>query len=60
MDDVICEGNETSITNCKYRQDGDNCGGDDGAGVECTMEEHGKNYREIPNHCRLNDYNKSK
>ena len=56
MDDVICEGNETSITNCKYRQDGDNCGGDDGAGVECTMEEHGKNYLKIPKHCKLNDY----
>ena len=40
MDDVVCNGNETSISNCSHAQV-DDCGKSHGAGVECTMKEKG-------------------
>ena len=41
MDDVVCNGSETSIKDCQYSQE-DDCGINEGAGVECTMKERGK------------------
>ena len=34
MDDVVCSGTESYLQNCEYSTT-DNCGTDDGAGVEC-------------------------
>ena len=43
MDDVGCIGNETSILDCKHRQNRYCDREDEGAGAECTMDVQGYN-----------------
>merc|ERR1712106_36620 len=42
LDDVMCEGTETSLFDCGYRKR-DNCGKNEGAGVVCSRSEREQN-----------------
>ena len=39
LDDVGCDGDEERLQDCSARNDGENCGGGEGAGVVCRSDD---------------------
>merc|ERR1712106_380323 len=59
LDDVMCDGTEQSLQDCKYSSQ-DNCGRSEGAGVICQESEKEDNYDEHDDKVHVHDHDVSK